>query len=168
MLIPGQYILVSKLNPEHQETWHYWAKVRRILPDGVLLEAFFDGEDRPFYGMKLEKGDRFVERYFTDHWYNIYEIYQKDNGELKGWYCNIAEPAVISNDRVSFVDLALDVLVFPDGTLQILDEDEFEKLDLEADQRKKSLAAVEELKKIFRPPITFRQDESEIKRGSSN
>lgn len=161
LLIHGQYVQVRKLNPSHQETWHYWARVINILPDGILLEAFFDGEDLPFHGIKLEKDDRFIERYFTNQWYNIYEIYQKENGELKGWYCNIAEPAVITNEGVSFVDLALDVLVFPNGKLQVLDEDEFEKLDLTPDQKTKSLGAVEELKEFFRPPITLRLDSNE-------
>jgi len=157
-LIPGQYILVRKLTPSHQETWNYWARVIKNFKDGVLLEAFFDREDRSFYGIKLEKEDRFLERYFTNHWYNIYEIYHKSNGELKGWYCNIAEPALITHSGVSFIDLALDVLIFPDGKLQILDEDEFEKMDLRTDQKTKSREAIEELKEIFRPPITFRLD----------
>jgi uncharacterized protein len=157
-LIHGQYIQIRKLDPSHQETWHYWARVENILIDGILLEAFFDGEDRPFYGMKLEKNDRFIERYYADRWYNIYEIYHKENGDLKGWYCNIAEPAVITNEGVSFVDLALDVLVFPYGKLQVLDEDEFEKLDLTPDQKTRSLTAVEELKELFHPPITLRLD----------
>ncbi len=161
LLIHGQYVQVRKLNPSHQETWHYWVRVKNILPDGILLEAFFDGEDRPFHGIKLEKDDRFIERYFTNHWYNIYEIYHKDNGELKGWYCNIAEPAVITNEGVAFVDLALDVLVFPNGKLQVLDKDEFKKLELTPDQKTKSLEAVEELKEFFRPPITLRLDSNE-------
>jgi uncharacterized protein len=160
LLILGQYIQVHKLNPSHQETWHYWARVINILSDGVLLEAYFDGEDRPFYGMKLEKDDRFIERYFTDRWFNIYEIYHKENGELKGWYCNVAEPAVITNEGVTFVDLALDVLVFPGGNLRVLDEDEFAKLDLNPEQKSKSLEAVEELKEIFHPPLRFRLEVS--------
>ena len=77
-LIQGQYIQVHKLNPNHQETWHYWAQVKNILSDGILLEAFFDAEDRPFHGIKLEKNDRFIERYYTNRWYNIYEIYQRE------------------------------------------------------------------------------------------
>jgi hypothetical protein len=154
-LILGQYVQVHKLNPSHQETWQYWARVINIFTDGVLLEAFFDGDDRSFYGIKLEKNDRFIERYFTDRWYNIYEIYYKENGELKGWYCNVAEPAVISNDGISFIDLALDVLVFPNGKIQLLDEEEFARLDLTPEQNSKSLEAVEELKDIFHPPIAY-------------
>jgi len=157
-LIHGQFIQVRKLNPSHQEIWHYGAWVKNIQANGILLEAFFDGEDRPFYGMRLEKDDRFIELYFSDRWYNIYEIYHKENGELKGWYCNIAEPAMITKEGVSFVDLALDVLVFPDGKLQVLDEDEFTKLDITPDQKTRSLAAVKELKELFRPPITLRLD----------
>lgn len=158
LLIHGQYIQVRKLNPNHQETWHYWARVLDNLPDGILLEAFFDGEPRFFHGITLEKDDRFIEQYFTNHWYNIYEIYQKEKGGLKGWYCNIAEPAVITNKGVSFVDLALDVLVFPNGQFKVLDEDEFKKLDLTQDQKSRSLEAVEELREYFHPPITLRLD----------
>ena len=82
----------------------------------------------------------------------------KGKDKLKGWYCNIAEPAIISDEGVSFVDLALDVLVFPKGKIQVLDEDEFQQLKLTPDQTHKALHAVEELKELFHPPINLRLD----------
>ena len=49
---------------------------------------------------------------------------------LRGWYCNIGKPALLDGDCLSYVDLALDLLVFPDGRQFVLDEDEFLRLDL--------------------------------------
>lgn len=43
----------------------------------------------------------------------------------EGWYCDIAEPAVIEQDLVSLVDLELDVWVSAEGEAMVLDEDEF-------------------------------------------
>ncbi len=37
---------------------------------------------------------------------------------------------MLDGDCLSYVDLALDLLVFPDGRQFVLDEDEFLKLDL--------------------------------------
>ena len=68
-------------------------------------------------------------RYYTDRWYNIFEIYDRDDGQIKGWYCNIGKPAVIEDGVVSYVDLALDLWVSADGKQTILDEDEFEELE---------------------------------------
>ncbi len=47
------------------------------------------------------------------------------DGRRKGWYCDIAEPAIITEGRVSLADLDLDVWVSAAGEVVILDEDEF-------------------------------------------
>ncbi len=155
-IVVGQQILVRKLKPNHEETRRYWAKVLAVYTDGVLLEAFFDVEDRHLKGMELDKGDRFIERYYSNRWYNIYEIYKDGEKELKGWYCDIAEPAVFKEKEISFVDLALDMLVLASGTLSVLDWDEFDHLRLNKDQKDKAVAALDELKDLFHPPINFR------------
>jgi predicted RNA-binding protein associated with RNAse of E/G family len=47
------------------------------------------------------------------------------DGRRKGWYCDIAEPTVITEGRVSLIDLDLDVWVSAAGDVVVLDEDEF-------------------------------------------
>jgi uncharacterized protein len=101
--------------------------------------------------MPLRRGDRFVETYFTERWYNIYEIHAREDDSLRGWYCNIGKPALLDGDCLSYVDLALDLLVFPDGRQVVLDEDEFLELDLPATDRQHALAALDELKHLFNP-----------------
>ena len=44
-------------------------------------------------------------------------------------------------------DLALDVFVFPDGRILIVDEDDFEALDLSDDERRAAWNAVETIKR---------------------
>lgn len=138
-----------KLDAQGRETWRYHGELVQSLPDRVVLQARFDREDRIFHGMPLCRGDRFLETYFTDRWYNIYEIHARDDDSLRGWYCNIGKPALLDGGCLSYVDLALDLLVFPDGRQFVLDEDEFLNLDLSPSDRQQALAALEELKRVF-------------------
>ena len=64
-----------KLDAQGRETWRYHGELVQSLADRVVLQARFDREDRIFHGMPLCRGDRFLETYFTDRWYNIYEIH---------------------------------------------------------------------------------------------
>lgn len=45
---------------------------------------------------------------------------------MRNYYCNINIPAELDTGRLSFVDLDVDVLVHPDFSYEILDEEEFE------------------------------------------
>lgn len=101
-------------------------------------------------GITIRKGDVFSETYFTDRWYNLYAIHDQEDGSLKGWYCNIGKPVVEEAEGVfSYVDLALDLWVAPDGTQTVLDEDEFAALDMDEETRSQALAALDDLKRQF-------------------
>lgn len=143
-------VAVIKLNLERQETWRYRGRLLLREPSIVILEAFFDRDDFPFHGITLRRGDRFVETYYIDRWYNIFEIHDLDDDRVKGWYCNITYPAQIQDDCISYVDLALDLLVYPDGRQLILDEDEFKQLTLSAADRVLALEALADLQACFR------------------
>lgn len=146
--MPG--ITVIKRNTTGEETWRYSGKVLKRTGNSVILEALFNLDDIPFMDTELKRGDRFVELFYTDRWYNIFEIHDRDDDKLKGWYCNVSKPAVFElNDNLSFVDLALDLWVSYAGTQSILDEDEFEALALDEHTRKKAIRALDELKTIF-------------------
>jgi predicted RNA-binding protein associated with RNAse of E/G family len=98
----------------------------------------------------LRENDRFIETFYTDRWYNIFEIYDRDDASLKGWYCNISQPAILGRGTVSYVDLALDLWVSTDGKQTVLDEDEFLLLNLDAQTRQKALKALAELKQFIK------------------
>jgi len=143
-------ITVVKLDVHGRETWRYTGQLIERGQDYVVLEAYFDRADSLFYGMPLCAGDRFIETYYANRWYNIFEIHARENGDLRGWYCNITRPAQITDHRVSYVDLALDLLVFPDGRQIVLDEDEFAALPLSDAERHQARIALDELRARFR------------------
>jgi hypothetical protein len=151
--MPGmsQPITVIKRNVRGEETWRYTGTLVGREGNALCLEAPFNGEDSPFMGIVIRRGDRFVETWYTDRWYNIFEIHDRDDDSLKGWYCNIGKPAVFdANDVISYVDLALDLWIAPDGTQTVLDEDEFTNIEWDEETRSRPLAAMEELQEHFR------------------
>ena len=142
-------IKVQKKNPAGEVTVEYVGDVLQRDENSVTLEALFTRDDISFMDIVFKKGDRFVEYYYADRWYNIFTIHDRDDGKIKGWYCNIGKPAEISDDVVSYVDLALDLWVSVNGNQTVLDEDEFEKLGLNKELRAAALKGLEELNELF-------------------
>jgi hypothetical protein len=142
-------ITVLKRNLAGEVTWQYEGRILERGANCVTLEAFFNRDDMPFMGVGLKRGDRFVETFYSDRWYNIFEIYDRDDEKFKGWYCNVGYPAVIDKDTVSYIDLALDLWVAADGAQAVLDEDEFLETSMDVMTRAQAASALEELKRKF-------------------
>lgn len=148
---------IRKLDLAGRETYAYPGALLARTPTSITLEAFFSRYERLDLGYAVfERGDRFVETFFTDRWYNIFEIYAAETNHLKGWYCNLARPAVIEDGAeatpptVSAVDLALDVWVSPAGAAHVLDEAEFAALPLRPQEIGAVRAACAELLDLAR------------------
>ena len=139
---------IIKMNTQHEEVWRYPGRIIARDLHSVLVEAFFNIDDRPFHGITLRTNDRSIERYYSNRWYNIFEIHDRDDDRLKAWYCNVTSPAVFNPGKITYIDLALDILVYPDRDYLILDEDEFDTLDLDDYSRQKALQALDALKTI--------------------
>jgi hypothetical protein len=152
--MPDQDVWVIKRNIEGEETWRYPARVLGRRPGAVLIEAFFNRPDTPFHGILLGRGDRFIEAYYSRRWYNLYEIHDRLDGSLKGWYCNVTLPAQIAAQSISYVDLALDLLVYPDGKQLVLDEDEFAELTITPQVRRQAQDALQALQALFTPAFS--------------
>jgi predicted RNA-binding protein associated with RNAse of E/G family len=146
-------IEVVKLDHTGGEVFRYPGRVLARTPQSITLEAFFSQGDTAIGEVVLQHGDRFVETFYTDRWYNIFEIYGRDTDKLKAYYCNIGHPAQIENGMVSYRDLALDVLALPDGRRTLLDEEEFLMLDLTKDVRRKALAGLAAAQEELREKI---------------
>jgi uncharacterized protein len=140
---------VVKLNTDGEETWRYSGKVLRREANTIWIEALFNRDDLPFHGILLGRGDRFVEQFFSDRWFNIFEIHDRADDSLKGWYCNVTMPAQFVDGEIRYIDLALDLLVYPDGRQLVLDEDEFEALRLSEEDRANALHALNDLRSYF-------------------
>lgn len=74
------------------------------------------------------------------------------DGTLKGFYCNITRPAVFEpgGDDVYADDLALDLIVYPDGCWTVMDEEEFAVLPLSPEDRQHALRGLAELQVLVR------------------
>lgn len=141
-------ITVFKLDHNGREVWQYPATVVARGPDYVRLEALFNRDDMDLGYAVFKRGDRFVEYFYTDRWYNTFAVYDRDDRALKGWYCNICRPAEIDESAVRCDDLALDAWIDPDGGFRLLDEDEFKALGLSPEEKAQALAAVEQLRQL--------------------
>lgn len=142
-------IRIQKKNPAGEVTYEYEGVLLSRDEKSITLEAFFDREDMPFQDVIFKKGDRFLEFYYFDRWYNIFEIYDRDNDKLKGWYCNVGMPVVMEGDAVSYIDLALDLWVSTNGDQVVLDDDEFKDLEMSDDMRIGALNGLKELRSLF-------------------
>ena len=142
----GKEIVVIKMNVAGEETWRYRGQLLERKPDRIVLEAYFDRQDMNLEGLFLGKGDRFVESYFAGCGFNIFEIHAREDDHIRGWYCNITRPPVFEGPLIRYVDLALDLLVFPDGRQIVLDEDEFLELKITAEE-----LAIQDLRARFAP-----------------
>lgn len=118
-------ITVVKQSPQGEPKIQYQGEIIARSHDEVIIQAYWRQPVKDLGYTEFETGDSFTEYYYTDKWFNIFAIASVD-GRRKGWYCNVAEPASISDDRIMQIDLLLDVWVDPTGKTLILDEDEFE------------------------------------------
>ena len=139
-------ITVHKLYEKGQEVWRYSGEVLERSDHSVILQAHFDHDDLDLHRLQLRRGDRLIETFYSDRWYNIFAIYDVDDDRHKGWYCNIARPARLEDEDVYADDLALDLIVTPEGESLVLDEDEFAALEISAEERQLVLQTLAELK----------------------
>ena len=142
-------ITVVKLNPRVETKIQYQGEVIERLSHGLIIQAHWSYPTKNLGYVSFEPGDRFIEYYYTKRWYNIFDI-ASAQGVRKGWYCNIAEPAILFDNRIEQVDLLLDVWVSPTGETLILDEDEFAaNTTLNAGQRKGAKQGLQDLLKMI-------------------
>src|SRR5580765_1994739 len=67
-----------------------------------------------------------VEYFWLDRWYNIFKFHEAD-GSLRNYYCNIAMPATFADGILDYVDLDIDLVVWPNRKYEVLDRDDFER-----------------------------------------
>jgi uncharacterized protein len=144
------WLTIFKLNERGEEVYQYNAQVVEKAPNFVCVRAAWGGKynelKREF--LVFRRGDLLTEWHYSDRWYNIFRVQEGSRGPLKGFYCNITRPAMISEEVVTAEDIALDVLVSPSGEVILTDEDEYEAMPLSAEDRQQAMNAVEEIKRL--------------------
>ena len=93
-------------------------------------------------GMIFPKGGYTAGHFWTDRPYNVY--HWLEGGRTLAYYFNVGIVDEISEAHVAWRDLIIDVLVKPDGAIDILDEDEV-PADLPAEHRRTIAQALEQI-----------------------
>jgi protein associated with RNAse G/E len=123
----GQPLVIQKLMYDGSKSYRWVGREVQRDDNHLFFTAVFERDHRDLGYVIFEKGDVFYEWYYFDRWYNVFQVYSAA-GALKGWYCNVTQPAIVDGGELTFVDLALDLWVNPDMSYLVLDEDEFEEL----------------------------------------
>ena len=116
-------ILACKYDGRLHRRWT--ARLARREDSLLVFEGVFDEEiNHPLLG-RIVPGTLSTEYYWTDRFYSIFRFAEPDV-RLRNFYCNVNLPPRFDGRELSFVDLDMDVLVAPDFSYRVLDEDEFE------------------------------------------
>jgi predicted RNA-binding protein associated with RNAse of E/G family len=143
-----QKMTVHLVKPRKQRTVVYEGVLLEQEPGHLLLEARWERAAIDLGYVVFAPGDHFFEHYYTERWYNIFEV-RSIAGKLKGWYCNITRPALIDGDVVTSEDLELDLFVAPDRSQFLrLDQEEFDALALDVAEPEAYAAALSALKEL--------------------
>ena len=104
--------------------------VRRNWDQGFVLEAnenrfiivtnktWVEDDD----GHKWYTREPAICYFYSDRWYNVIAML-RETGTY--YYCNIASPVLYDGKAVKYIDYDLDYKIFPDGTVMLLDENEY-------------------------------------------
>jgi predicted RNA-binding protein associated with RNAse of E/G family len=154
-----QKITIHLLKPNKQKTVIYQGVLLDQESGHLLVHARWEHQELDLGYVVFAPGDHFLEHYYTDRWYNIFEV-RSSEGALKGWYCNITRPAQFEGEVLRSEDLELDLFVAPDrGHLLRLDQAEFEALALDVTEPEvyaaalRALYELEEMVRTGAPPF---------------
>lgn len=91
----------------------------------------------------IRKGTISHEYFWLDRWYSVFRFHEPD-GAFRNYYCNINMPPTFSNGVLEYVDLDIDIVVWPDFRYDVLDRDDFERNTLKFGYSDDMLFRVEE------------------------
>lgn len=93
--------------------------------------------------------------YYFDRWYNVISMIRN-----KGvyYYCNLASPSIYDGESLKNIDYDLDVKLFPDDKILLLDEHEFSKHQKTMSYSQEIIDVVEEEKNNLINMAKWRND----------
>lgn len=148
--VPSIIVRACKFDGREHRRWR--ARLLSREASLLVLDASFDEEvNHPLLG-HIARGTLSLEYYWLDRWYNIFRFSEPD-GALRNYYCNVNAPPTFDGRVLKFIDLDMDVLVAPDLSYKILDEDEFAAnarlYDYPAEVKRQAQAALDELIRLI-------------------
>jgi predicted RNA-binding protein associated with RNAse of E/G family len=140
---------VSKDRPVIERKTRFDGSVEEFACHALLIEPakravirYDFARDWTVSGIQLPRGGFTAGHFWVDRPYNVY--HWLNAGRTLGYYFNVGLVDEISDAQVAWRDLIIDVLVTPDGAIDILDEDEV-PADLPAEHRRTIARALEQI-----------------------
>ena len=100
----------------------------------------------------IKKDTVSYEYYWRERWYSIFRFHEP-SGSLRNLYCNINMPPRFEDGVLDYVDLDIDIVVWPDLSHEVLDREEFERnallLNYPAEVKEKVEATLQELLELI-------------------
>ena len=123
-MAPPNDITVRILKHDGAEHRRWQAKLSHQDENLLVLDAEFDSDVSHDLMGEIKRGTRTVEYYWLDRWYSIFRFLD-DEGGTRLWYCNINTPPSFADATLTCIDMDIDVVVQPNLSYSVLDEDEF-------------------------------------------
>lgn len=133
MLQSGQSVTVVKTHyNDERRQWEYPATVISFdRGDWIAVEAAWGRPDADVEGVRFITSGKINEYFSPTKRYNIFQVFAP-SGEFTGIYANVTAPTRFSVDAdgqpvLTWEDHWLDVVRLPDGTMKVLDEEEYQQ-----------------------------------------
>ena len=113
------------------QSYKHNGKLHRTWSKGTVIDFLDDAYVVVTYktwvvesdGRKWLANEPCVCFFYKNFWFNVLSMARVDGIH---YYCNIASPSIYDGEAIKNIDYDLDVKVLPDGSVNILDEKEYE------------------------------------------
>ena len=146
----GKTIEIVKISPVGKQPVRYNGELIESPPGWIAARANWVHGEMDLGYMAFMPGDYLDEYFALEQPFNAMALYRSDH-TLVAWYCNVTLPTVVENGAIHWHDLFVDVIVYPDWTTLVLDEDELEEsglLDSDPELHSMILAGRDELLRL--------------------
>ena len=141
-----QTIAIIKHNHLREPVFSWEGELASETTTSRMVRAYFSGAEAVAVdNVTFRQGDLRLARSYPDLWYNVFEVHDGLSDQVKCWYINLCYRAQFGTESITWQDLALDLVVYPSGEYRLLDEDEFDALELAPEVRTRCVETVQEI-----------------------
>src|SRR5215207_3881933 len=105
-------VISRKYDLSIRRTWHC-RLIEQNYPLIALLGEFEEAVEHSDLG-SIEQGTLSREYFWLDRGFNVFR-FQDAAGGLRNYYCNVTLPPKFDGGVLDYIDLDIDVVVWPDG-----------------------------------------------------
>lgn len=114
-------IISYKHDGELHRVWKNVVKIHESNDLVVIVNNKVDVIDGD--GRRWKTREPAICYFFKDYWFNVICMIRSNDVY---YYCNLSSPCIIDKEGLKYIDYDLDVKLFPDGEILLLDRDEFD------------------------------------------